>query len=168
MIPDDLIINESNFNEYFFDVRRSKPQKGQVIACYTAIAEFVGGPEKQQIIDLLKGTKKAEAISQVMRKLLGASELDAYRVPRMMAEDLADGLTEQQVLDKIYKFKFETYYYTWPECVPQNDPHWSIISILNTGMLTKERVSEQDGLTIKAKLVMSEREEPCTTENLST
>jgi hypothetical protein len=72
-----------------------------------------------------------EATAQVMRKLLFASEVDAYRVPRLMAEDLLSGMTEDEVAEKPYKYTLEMFFYTKPENLPKDDPHWSLISLLN-------------------------------------
>jgi hypothetical protein len=102
---EELIIDEKNFDEHFFDARQNTPKKGQVIACYTAVADFIRGYEKGNIIDLLCNTGKVEPCAQVMRKLLYASELDAYRVPRMISEDLAGGMTVDEVQDKDYKYR---------------------------------------------------------------
>lgn len=126
-------IDESNFSEYFKDVRTNPMSNGDVIAQYTAMAEFVDGLEKRQIMSLLKDTEqKMEATAQVMRRLLFASELDSYRVPRMMAEDMISGMSDQEVADKPYKYKLEMFFYAKPEHVPKDDPHWSTISILNS------------------------------------
>ena len=51
------IINEENFNQYFKDVRQNKPEKDDIIAKYSAMAEFVDGGEKRQIISLLMTTE---------------------------------------------------------------------------------------------------------------
>lgn len=128
----ELEITEDNFYQYFKDARNSVPSRGEVIAQYTASAEFVEGNEKRQIISLLNSTEnKMEATAQVMRKLLFASELDAYRVPRMMAEDMVSGMSEDEVASKPYKYTLEMFFYAKPENVPKDDPHWSIISVLN-------------------------------------
>lgn len=125
-------INEENFSEYFRDVRTSQMRKGDVMAQYTAVAELVDGNEKRQIISLLRDTEgKMEATAQVMRKLLFASEIDAYRVPRMMAEDMLAGMGDEEVALKPYKYTLEMFFYADPKDVPRDDPHWSIISILN-------------------------------------
>lgn len=128
----ELVITEENFSDYFKDVRFSIPERGDIIAQYTARAEFVEGNEKRQIISLLKSTdNKMEATAQVMRKLLHASELDAYRVPRLMAEDLISGVCEDKVALKAYPYTFEMFFYAKPDHLPKDDPHWSSISVLN-------------------------------------
>jgi hypothetical protein len=127
----DLEITQANFQNYFTDVRTNTPQPGQILTCYTAMADFIRGPEKRQIIDLLGKENKAEVITKVMRKLLFACEQDSIRVPLRMAEDLASGMSPKDVERKAYRFKIELFFYTWPEYVPQNDPHWKIIPLLN-------------------------------------
>lgn len=127
---DEIVIDESNFHEYFFDVRTHKPKPGQVMACYSAMADFVRSNEKKQMISLLKMPNKANAAAQIMRKLLHASERDAVRVPREITEDLISGMSDDEVLDKNYNYKVELYYYTDPVNLPP-DPHWTSISLLN-------------------------------------
>jgi hypothetical protein len=128
----EIEIDNSNFHEYFRDVRTHSPERGEVMAQYSAIAEFVDGNEKRQIISLLTSTEnKMEATAQVMRKLLCSSELDAYRVPRCMAEDLLAGMTGDEVASKPYKYTLEMFFYADPDNVPKDDPHWSVISLLN-------------------------------------
>lgn len=153
-MSEEVEINESNFNEYFKDVRRSKPEKGEIIAKYSAIAEFIDGGEKRQIISLLTDTEnKMEATVQIMRKLLFASEIDAHKVPRLMAEDLLSGMSADEVAKKSYKYTLEMFFYTKPEHVPKDDPHWCSISVLNLEELkTKEYSSEEnEKINIKIK-----------------
>jgi hypothetical protein len=77
---DELVIDESNFDQYFFDLRRHTPKKGQIIACYTTMAELIEGDEKGHLIDLLFKKDKALPATQVMRKLFCADEKDSLRV----------------------------------------------------------------------------------------
>lgn len=152
---EELEINEENFNQYFKDVRTSTPEKGDVIAQYSAAAEFIDGPEKKQIISLLTSTEnKMEATAQVMRKLLFASELDSYRIPRQMAQDLISGMSVDEVALKTYKFTLEMFFYAKPENVPKDDPHWSTISVLNLGEFLDKKESE-----IQAKILSKEESE---------
>ncbi|RDJ35290.1 MAG: hypothetical protein DWQ19_10775 [Crenarchaeota archaeon] len=130
MTNEEIVIDENNFNQYFFDVRTHKPKKGQIMACYSAMAELVCSNEKKQMMDLLRMHDKAYAATQVMRKLLFASELDAIKVPKQILEDLKSGMSDDEVLDKPYKYKMEMFFYTEPQYLPA-DPHWSSISLLN-------------------------------------
>lgn len=125
-------ITADNFNEYFKDVRKHKPEKDDVMAKYTATAEFVDGGEKRQIISLLLDTEdKMEATAQIMRKLLFASELDSYRIPRLMADDLLSGMSLDDCAKKPYKFTLEMFFYTKQEHIPKDDPHWCCISLIS-------------------------------------
>lgn len=139
----DLVINDTNFHEYFFDVRKYNPKEGQVIVCYTCMADFSKGSEKRQIIDLLGIKDKALAITQIMRKLLFASELDAIRVPLAMARDLLSGKSFLQVEKKRYRYKMEMFFYTYPEYIPQGDPHWISISLINPHMQVTSKIVEK-------------------------
>lgn len=159
----ELVIDESNFYEYFFDARLHKPQKGQVLASYTAVGEFCDGPEKRQIIEFMRYTDKVESAVQIMRKVLMAKDPDAYRVPREIAEDLANGLRVEEVAQKSYKFTMEACFWTRPEYIPVDDPHWACVSILNMDQYFAKlaaKDAQESGVSIKAKMVESDHE-PC-------
>jgi hypothetical protein len=108
MSDSELIIDENNFEQYFFDVRRHKPQKGQIMVKYTAIAEFVDGLMKKNIIDLLH-KNKAEAAVSVMRNLGCATEKESIRIVREVCDDLVYGMTKEDVEKKIYKYTLESF-----------------------------------------------------------
>ena len=151
----ELEINEENFSEYFKDIRNSKFSKGDVIAQYTSLAEFIAGDEKKHIISLVANTdNKMEATAQVMRKLLHSSELDAYKVPRMIAEDLLLGMSEEDYLNKPYKYTLEMFFYTKSEYVPKDDPHWSVISVIDLEKLTTEAYND---IKIESKICLEEK-----------
>ena len=66
----ETVIDEKNFEEYFFDVRRHKPRKGQVMAKFSAIAELIDGQMKEHIVYLLKAMPNgAESAVKVIHKL---------------------------------------------------------------------------------------------------
>lgn len=154
----EIEINENNFNEYFFDTRLHKPQKDHVIAFFTAMAEFVDGMEKRNIINLLKtSTEKNEAIAQVMRRCCQTIEKDAYRIPKEMAKDLLDGMSDEEVAKKPYKYTFRSTYYTKKEYVPVDDPHWSIVNIKNLDeFLEKTQDAGGNEIEIKTKIKKNE------------
>jgi hypothetical protein len=126
---EDLIIDETNFEEYFHDVRKCRPMQGHIMAKYSAVAELIDGEGKKDILYLLK-LNQAHAASAVMRKMYGAIEPDCYRVCREIVEDLMV-MTEAEVLKKPYKFILEFFYYVKKEYVPKDDPHWQIIDLIN-------------------------------------
>ena len=150
---EEVEINENNFYEYFKDVRRNKPEKNEVIAKYSAIAEFVDGGEKRQIISLVKDTEnKMEATVQIMRKLLFASELDSYKIPRMIADDLLSGMTVDDVAVKPYKYTLEMFFYTKKEHIPKDDPHWCCISLINANDFKIKEVSDEENDKINKEM----------------
>lgn len=122
-VPRDVFLEE------FFDVRRHKPQQGQVMAKFQAVAEFVDGREKRDIIGLLK-IDKAKQAAMVMRKIHLAREPDCYRVLREMCEDMLMGMSDEEVEKKAYEFVLEAFFYTKRENIPEDDPRWSTIQIL--------------------------------------
>ncbi len=122
-----------DFDKHFFDIKKHKPQKGQVLAVFNAIAEFTDGFPKDQIVSLLlHNPKGAELAVKVVHNLCHAVERDAIKVCLAMATDLASGMTEQEVIAKHYEFELKIYYWTNEEYVPQDDPRWYTIKILNS------------------------------------
>ena len=129
LTEDGVVIDKSNFAEYFFDVRQHRPQPGQIMAKFTAVAEFVGEDAKKDIMYLMT-LDKAHQAAMVMRKIHGAKEPDCYRVCREIAEDMLYGKPEQEIVDRPYEFVVEFFFYTKREHVPKNDPHWETISLM--------------------------------------
>jgi hypothetical protein len=128
----ELIIDQTNFDQYFRDCRLSRPSRGDVMARFTAMADFVDGRMKKDIIDLLFYKRdKVNAAVQVMIKLGGSTEREALRICKEICLDLANGMNPEEVESKTYTYQMEIFYYTKKEYVPINDPHWSIISIAN-------------------------------------
>lgn len=126
----EIVIDNSNFKDFFFDVRRFKPKAGQIMAKFSAVAIFGAGPEKQDLIKVLKMGKPTQA-AMVMQKIHCAKVPDCYRVCREICEDLSAGMSEEDVLNKEYEFVLEAFYYTQKEYVPKNDPHWETIQLIN-------------------------------------
>jgi hypothetical protein len=133
-------ITAENFDQYFFDARKHRPRQGQCLAKFSAVAELVDeGRLKRDVIDLmLNHPKGGESASKVMHKLGGAIERDSYRIPREIGEDLASGMTVDEVAAKPYRFVIEHLFYTQKEHVPVDDPHWELIPVLNYVDPTKE------------------------------
>jgi len=153
---EEIVIDENNFSEYFRDCRNSKPEKGDIIAKYSAIAELVSGSMKQDVVNLLKNFDGAVAATKILKKLAFASERDSVRICREICEDLAGGLTEEEVDKKSYSYEMEMFFYTKKEFVPWDNPHWSSIGILN---LDDYLNNEGQGLKIDSKIMFSESEE---------
>lgn len=153
MTEQELEITEENFSNYFKDIRKGKFEKGDIIAQYSASAEFIDGGEKRQIISLLIDTEgKMESTAQVMRKLLFASEVDAYKIPRQMAEDLVSGMSVEDCAKKPYKYTLEMFFYTKPEYIPKNDPHWSVISVVDLENIKIKEFSTEENNDINKKM----------------
>lgn len=147
---EELVINELNFSQYFRDCRISKPERGDVMARYSARAEFLDGQMKRDIIDLVHNRDKAFAATQVMRKLGCATQADSVRICKEICQDLASGMSLKEVEDKIYTYDIELFYYTKKEYIPIDDPHWTPIGIANL-----DEFLDQSGarLTIKSKII---------------
>ena len=142
--PDALVIDDSNFDEYFFDVRKHKPQQGHVLACYDAIAEFVDGNLKRDIIQLLLQNNKAgETAPRLMQKLAGATNKSAIKVIKEILSDLIAGMSLEEVAQKPYEFHCQHFYYTRKEYLPIGDPHWWSTSLLDVREVDASEVSEK-------------------------
>lgn len=125
---EEIVIDDLNFEDYFFDVRKHGPKAGQVLAKFKAVAMFGDGPHKHDIIRLLK-MDKAQQATMVMRKIHFAKEPDCYRLCREICEDLISGMSDNDVAQKEYEYILEAFYYTQKECVP-DDSHWETIQLL--------------------------------------
>jgi len=139
----EIVIDKSNFSNYFFDVRHHRPKAGQVMAKFSAVALFGDGPDKRDLIKVLR-RDKAKAAAQVMQKIHCAREPDSYRVCREICEDLIGGMTDDQVAKKEYEYVLEACYYTQKEYVPKGDPHWETIDVLKYDTETKTFKSSFD------------------------
>lgn len=129
----DLVIDESNFGQYFFDVKTHRPKPGQVLACYETAGELIDGQLKWDMIDLLVNTESAgESAPRMLQRVAGAKEEDAMRVVREMADDLLNGLSPAEVAAKPYKFDMQFFYYTEKKYIPDGDPHWWSAALIDT------------------------------------
>lgn len=148
---ENIIIDNTNFFQYFRDCKTSKPEKGDVLARWTGIAEFIDGRMKKDIIDLLLNKdNKVQAAIQVMRKLGGATEKEAIRVCKEISKDILAGMSLEDVEKKSYEYQIELFYYAKPQYVPQNDKHWSLIGIDNLDNFLDQA---NERYTITAKII---------------
>ena len=137
---DELIIDETNFDQYFFDARKNKPQHGQVLACFEAVAELMDGTLKQDRLNLLVASPKGgEFAPKLMQKITGASEEDSVKVAKEMTLDLLNGMDKASVLAKPYEFVCKMYYYTQKEYIPQNDRRWWSTSFIDMRFLNDQQ-----------------------------
>jgi hypothetical protein len=126
-------INDDNFEQYFTSVKKGKkPEKCQVLASWRAAGDFEGGWVKKNVLEILVSNKSgAEPAIRVMRNVVGAIEKDAIRICREMANDFMDGMSEDEIMAKPYRFVLEQFYWVEPKYVPENDPHWTIIKTID-------------------------------------
>lgn len=152
---DEVEITESNFNEYFFDVRLNRPKRGQCMAKYTAIAELVDGNLKRDVIYLLSCTNKVNESIELLRKIALMDEGDAIAICLDIAKRLYDKEDSDKIANYPHEYKLEALYYTQEEHVPKDDPHWSVIELKNL----EEFIEQTEKGTIKSKIVMYPTEE---------
>lgn len=128
----ELVIDESNFDKYFRDVKTSSPQKGDVMAVYRASAELTAGQLKEQIVNSLCsediGARKAV---QLAVKLARTSRKEAIKLVKQICSDLYGGMPKGDVIAKSYRYIFEMFFYTKKDYVPTDDKHWEVITFNN-------------------------------------
>jgi len=141
---EELVIDESNFSQYFRPVSKSKPQKDDIIATYRAKAKFVEGDVKKNVIGLLQIDENVNSAVKVMQKLAGAPYAEAIRVLKEISQDYLSGMSFEEIEKKEYDYVVEFYYYCKREYIPKDDPHWSTISIQNVEDFSKieEKIAE--------------------------
>jgi hypothetical protein len=143
MSDDELVIDDSNFGSYFFDVKKHAPKEGQVMARYIAKAELVGGEEKGYLIDMLiTNPMGAEMGVQMSQNLFGAQEKEAIKLCKDIAQDLLNGIPRHQVMEKPYSYTLERFYWTEEKYVPKDDPHWQAIQV--TILLNNPEKNEEE------------------------
>lgn len=140
----DLVIDESNFNQYFFDTRHHPPKPGQILACYEAKADFIDGNLKRDIIHILISKDNAsQSAVQLMQKLAGATDLASIDVIKSIMKDLYSGMSTEEVAAKPYEFQFRYFYYTYRQCMPKNDPHWWSTSLVDVRYSSEGKLAEE-------------------------
>jgi len=158
-MAEDIIIDDSNFGEYFYDVAKHRPKKGQILARFRAVAELIDEEirtdkpsMKRDIIYLLKAMPEGgHSAVKVMDKLGCAVYEDAINVPLEIAKDLLDGMSEKDVLKKPYRYNYEQLFYTQREYVPKNK-HWTIIELVRVE--GDEMIETVNGGEIRTKIIM--------------
>lgn len=135
-------INENNFDNYFFDARRHRPKKGQVMVKYEAMADLIDGQMKRDLIDLLLYSPKGhESAPKVLKVLGGAVYEDSVKISLEMARDLAAGKSIAEVAEKPYRYKMEFFFYTdrqyADEITNVGAPHWSKIGLIDAEQYSK-------------------------------
>lgn len=157
----EITIDENNFDQYFRDINKFPPERGDVLAKYSAIAELVDGDLKQDIVkNLTSSDFGAKTSSQIMKKIGKTNEKESIRVVKEICKDLTDGMSEKDVLEKPYKYTFEMSFFTKKEYVPLDDLHWEIITINNLDdyMDVKETYTRDSEGRLVKKVVLSEKD----------
>lgn len=134
-MSDELIIDETNFNDHFFETKTHRPKPGQVLARYTAMAELVDGDVKDFIINALRKPEKigGEMVKQVLKHHCHATDYFSEAIMEQIYDDLHKyNLSENDVREKPYRFQIEYFYWTKPENIPENDVHWERISVVES------------------------------------
>jgi hypothetical protein len=136
------------FGKNFFDVRKNKPQPGQVLARYRATAHFVDAWVKRNVMDMLLKNKDtgAEMAIKVLRNLCGAIYEDALRVALNITDDFMEGKTVEEVAATEYQMIIEFFFWTEAENIP-DDLHWSKIELLSPELDKQIKVAYSEAVT---------------------
>lgn len=147
----ELIIDESNFSDYFKDVSvKKKPDKNEIIACYTTKARFCAGDVKIDVISSMK--ENVFSTIKILQKIAKARYLDSLIILKQMLSDKLAGMSDKEIEDKEYEYIAEFFYYTKKEYVPSDDPRWSTLKIHST----KDLINEEKNILIKSKILDNE------------
>ncbi len=125
---EELVIDETNFSDYFREITKSMPAHGDALVCFRALAHFCDGPLKQEVINLLR--YEFGSVQKCVGRLIrfgGATREQAVKLLLDISKDLMDGMNVNDVLKKEYPFVFEKMYYAKPEHVPVDDKRWQIL-----------------------------------------
>lgn len=133
----DLVIDDTNFSEYFRDASKNAPKPGEVLAIYQAVAELGYGDLKIQLVNTLLSEKiGAQKAIQILIKTGHTSYREAVRVIKSICADLLSGMQKDFVLKKSYKYVLEMQFYTKPEYVPTENQHWQVVGLKNFAVKT--------------------------------
>lgn len=121
------------------------------MARYTAMADFIEGDLKKDVLDLLlRLDNAADGCVQILRKLANATEQTAIQLAKSMVGDLMEGLSAEEVVKKPYRYQMELFFYVEKQYVPLNDIHWEVISLRN---LDEFIDAAGQKITMKARIV---------------
>ena len=121
-------ITPENFSKYFKDAATSRPEPGECLAIFRAVAEFVDGNLKEDVVEKLTNNKfGCQTAIQLLIKHAGMDYKEALRVVKEVNKDLLD-LSKEEVISKAYRFTFENKYFTKKELVPDS-PNWQTIGL---------------------------------------
>ena len=139
-VDKDLVIDESNFSQYFRDASKFAPQKGDSLVCYRASADFIYGDLKKDVVELLSNSAfGAKTSVQIIKKLAKTNEKEAVSLTKRICEDLYKGMTEDEVLAKPYPYLFEMFFFAKKDHIPKDDKHWECITISNLDEYLKKK-----------------------------
>ena len=158
-----LVIDASNFDQWFHDARKNRPQRDQVLACYETGAEFVDGNLKRDVVHLLMTTDNAgETGPRLLQKLASTTSESSLAIIKEMAKDLLSGMGSEEVALKPYPMHCRFFYYTWRECIPENDPHWWSTSLIDVYKPTDEEISAiMEPANLEDDLLVIDKNEDC-------
>lgn len=121
-LPDDMIDFKKNFKSI-----SEKPEKGDVLTCFRASAEFVDAWEKRHVINLLKSKEKGVILARsVLLKIVKVAEREVDSLIEQILNDIAEEKTVEEIANTPYNIIIEQFYWAQRENIP-NNPHWSII-----------------------------------------
>lgn len=141
-VSDELIIDETNFSEYFRDPSKFSPRHGDILVRYRAKADFISGDDKKDVIyQLCNSSFGAKSAIQIIKKLGKTNEKEALSVAKRICEDLYGGMKDEEVLAKPYSYVLEMFFFANKDHIPKDDKHWDCITINNLEDFLKQKGS---------------------------
>jgi hypothetical protein len=138
----EIVVTEENFSEHFKEAGKQPPKRGEVLAIFRAVAELVDGDLKRDIINKLQNEDGGVRFAiQVLIKACKMSYRESLKICKEIMTDL-ESQSIDEVLAKPYKFLYENKYFVKKELVPQNSPHWEIVSLKSVTVTEKNSDSE--------------------------
>lgn len=137
----EIIIDETNFSQYFKDCRTTKPEKGDVMVSWNGMAELVEGRLKEDLVDFLLYKDKLNPAINLISRLGFATQKSSVSLCKEICNDALNGMDHDSILKKSYKYQIEVFYYTKKEFVPKDDPNWKVI---NLSFVTDLKISNNE------------------------
>jgi hypothetical protein len=129
MSDEKIVIDENNFAQHFKEAGKFPPDKGDSMAIFRACAEFVDGDIKRDVVNKLKQTDGGARFAiQILMKKCNMSYRESIKICKEVCKDL-ESMSEEDVLNKPYKFLYENKYFVKKELVPENNPHWELVNL---------------------------------------
>jgi hypothetical protein len=132
-MTEQATITETNFNQYFRDVKKYQREEGDIIVSYRSQMVLPDCALKRDIIRLLTGTNNGAYFAvDVLHRYAAASKKSAIQVCEQMSADLLQGISAEDVASQDYQYEIVVFFYVKQEHFPsawlkEKNTAWSIV-----------------------------------------